>query len=126
MFFLELKSREKATVNIGTELFGESALYVLEGTVTIEGNDYGSKQLLVAKNAQLCQFEMREDAVVYIFGGEPFSEERYMFWIFVSSDKEKIEKAKQNWMAQNYEAFPKVIGDENEFVPLPKSPLRKG
>ncbi|WP_125150628.1 pirin family protein [Bergeyella zoohelcum] len=124
LFFIELKAKEKTKLHIGEDLYGETAMYVLEGTVNIEGNDYGSKQLLVAKNSKLCEFEMSENSVVYIFGGEPFPEERFMFWNFVSSDKEKIEKAKQNWKEQNHKAFPKVIDDEDDFVPLPTYPLK--
>lgn len=120
LFFLELKSNKKTALNIGSELYGEVAMYILEGTVTIEGNTYGSKQLLVAQEAQLCQFEMSENATVYLFGGEPFAEERYMYWNFVSSDKETLNKAKENWAAQNYDAFPKIPSDDKEFVPLPK------
>lgn len=125
LYFIELKTKASKKVNIGKNLFGESALYVLNGTVTIEGNTYGSKQLLIAKNAQLCEFEMSDNAIVYIFGGEPFDEERFIFWNFVNSDKELIEKAKVNWNDQNHEAFPLVPGDEHDYVPLPKSILNR-
>ncbi|WP_407406046.1 pirin family protein [Chryseobacterium sp.] len=125
LYFIELKTKASKKVNIGKNLFGESALYVLDGTVTIEGNTYGSKKLLIAKNAQLCEFEMSDNAIVYIFGGEPFDEERFIFWNFVNSDKELIEKAKVNWNDQNHEAFPLVPGDEHDYVPLPKSKLNR-
>ena len=124
LYFVEIKSTTKQEVNIGDHLFGEVGMYVLEGTVNIEGNDFGTKQLMVAKNAKLCTFTMDENTTVYIFGGEPFPEERFMYWNFVSSDRETIEEAKQNWFDQNTEAFPKVIGDEEEYVPLPKSILK--
>ena len=100
-------------------------MYVLDGTVNIEGNDYGSKQLLIAKNATLCEFEMNENTTVYVFGGEPFEEERFIFWNFVNSDKEVIEQAKINWNDQNHDAFPLVPGDDEEFVPLPKAVLNR-
>jgi hypothetical protein len=58
---------------------------------------------------------MQENTTVYIFGGEPFEEQRYIFWNFVSSRIDRIEQAKQDWMAQR---FPKVPG-ETDFVPLP-------
>lgn len=125
LFFIEIKTSEAKTINIGADLYGEAAMYVMEGTAHIEGNDYGGKQLLVAKNANLCAFEMSADSTVYIFGGEPFAEERYIFWNFVHSDKAKIEAAKQNWKAQNHEAFPLVPGDDKEYVPLPEAPNLK-
>lgn len=120
LFFVEIKSTEKTTLNIGKHLYGEVAMYVLEGSVNIEGNNYGTKQLLVAKNAEICSFDIEENTTIYLFGGEPLPEERFIFWNFVSSDKEKLEQAKKNWQEQNYDAFPKVPGDEEEFVPLPK------
>ena len=124
LFFLEIKSKDQNIISIGDALFGEVGMYVLEGKVKIEGNDFGGKQLLIAKNAKLCEFEIGENTTVYLFGGEPFEEERFIFWNFVNSDKELIEQAKQNWFDQNLEAFPKVIGDEEEFVPLPRAILK--
>lgn len=125
LFFLEIKSKSAQHLSIGNHLFGEVGMYVLDGTVNIEGNTFGGKQLLIAKDAKLCEFEISENATVYLFGGEPFDEERYIFWNFVNSDKEKIEAAKQNWFDQNLDAFPKVPGDESEYVPLPKGVLKK-
>lgn len=121
LFFIEIKNKKPQTIRIGNELFGEAAMYILSGTANIEGNDYGTKQLLIAKNARLCEFTLSENATVYIFGGEPFDEPRYIYWNFVSSDKEIIEKAKKDWQEQNLSAFPKVPGDEEEFVALPET-----
>ncbi len=124
LFFLEINSTGSQKVNIGGELFGEVAMYVLEGTVTVDGQVFGGKQLLIAKNAKLCEFEMSDKATVYLFGGEPFPEERYIFWNFVNSDKEVIEKATENWHQQNHDAFPLVPGDTDDYVPLPEAVLK--
>lgn len=115
LYFLEIKSKEAQTVNIGESLFGESALYILEGNIINDGNQYDPRQILVAKDSKLCSFEMGENTTVYIFGGEAFPEERFIHWNFVSSDKSKIEQAKADWIDQK---FPKVPG-ETEFVPYP-------
>lgn len=125
LYFIEIKCKSARKINIGEHLFGESAMYILDGNVIIEGNTYGARQLLVAKDTKLCEFEMSDNATVYIFGGEPFEEERFIFWNFVNSDKEVIEQAKVNWNDQNHHAFPLVPGDENDFVPLPKSILNR-
>ena len=124
LYFLEIKTKEAQKINIGERLFGEVGMYVLSGTVKVEGNEYGTKQLLIAKNPSLCEFETNSETVIYLFGGEPFPEERFMFWNFVSSDKDLLEKAKENWKAQNLEAFPKIPGDDKEFVPLPEPPFK--
>lgn len=115
LFFIEIKSSRSSTVNFGESLYGESALYILEGEVHTEGSTFGAKQILVAENAQLCSFEMAANSTVYIFGGEPFPEPRFMDWNFVSSSKEKLAQAKADWIAQR---FPKIDG-ENDFVPYP-------
>lgn len=125
LYFVEIRSKTKQKLNIGRELFGEVGMYVLEGTVNIEGNEYGTKQLLIAKNAKLCEFEINENTVVYLFGGEPFPEERYIFWNFVNSDKNLLDQAKVNWHDQNYEAFPLIPGDSDDYVPLPKAILNR-
>lgn len=115
LYFLEIKSKAPAKLNIGNELYGESALYILEGSITSEGNIYEPRQILIAKDSRLCEFEIGENTTVYIFGGEPFPEERFIYWNFVSSEKTLIEQAKQDWEEQK---FPKVP-NETDFVPLP-------
>lgn len=116
LFMLEIKSKTKQTVNIGEELYGESGLYILDGGIESEGNVYGSKQLLVAKDSTLCEFTINENSSIYIFGGEPFAEERFIDWNFVASSKELIEEAKQKWKDRS---FPKIEGDDTEFIPYP-------
>ncbi|HPE82836.1 MAG TPA: pirin family protein [Aequorivita sp.] len=125
LYFMEIKTKTAQKINIGNLLFGEVGMYVLDGTVKIENNDYGSKQLLIAKNASLCEFETNGETTLYLFGGEPFAEERFMFWNFVNSDKAVLEQAKENWKNQNLEAFPKIPNDDKEFVPFPKLKFNK-
>ncbi len=115
LYFIEIKSEESQTLEIGNELFGESALYILEGHITTDGNQYSQKQILIAKNSQLCSFEIGANSTIYIFGGTPFPEKRFINWNFVSSRKERIEKAKEDWIQQK---FPK-IPNETGFVPYP-------
>lgn len=121
LYFIEIKSKEKAKVDIGSSLYGESALYILEGGIKSGDHLYGPKQILIAKDTTLCSFEMQENTSVYIFGGEAFPEPRFIHWNFVHSDKEVIEKAKEDWKAQR---FPKVPG-EKECVPMPEYKLKK-
>jgi hypothetical protein len=116
LYMLEIASgQEGGLVSIGAELYGESGLYILQGGIRAEGERFGPQQLLVAHDSRLCAFELEPDSKVYLFGGEPFPEERFIFWNFVSTRKERIEQAKRDWQAQ---AFPKIPG-ETGFVPLP-------
>ena len=57
-----------------------------------------------------------DKTTIYICGGEPFPEERTIYWNFVASTKEFIEQTKEKWLAQTFEKIP----GETEFVPLPE------
>ena len=116
LYFIEITASKNSIASIGDALFGESALYVLRGNVHLEGNTFGEKQILIAQNAKFCSFEIDADSTIYIFGGEAFPEPRFMDWNFVSSDKEKLNAAKADWINQR---FPKIKGDD-DFVPYPK------
>lgn len=120
LYFIEIKSSARQKVNIGDELFGESALYILEGAIESEGNIFEPKHILIANNTKLCEFEMHENTTVYIFGGDPFPEERFMYWNFVATDKALIEEAKTKWLNQSYKPVP----GETDFVPLPVQSIR--
>jgi redox-sensitive bicupin YhaK (pirin superfamily) len=115
LFLLEIKTTTRRTIDISKELFGEVGLYILEGRVENEGNVHEPKRILVAKDSSLCHFEMHENTTVYVFGGEPFPEPRHIYWNFVSSDAQLIEKAKTDWQEQR---FPLIEG-ETDIVPLP-------
>ncbi len=116
LFMLEIKSTSKQLLNIGNQLYGESGLYILEGSIESDENVYQSNQLLVAKDSSLCQFTIAANSTIYIFGGEPFPEKRFIDWNFVSSSKELINEARQKWKEQS---FPKITGDEIEYIPYP-------
>jgi redox-sensitive bicupin YhaK (pirin superfamily) len=118
LYFIEIKSTTAQTISIGTELYGEAGLYVLEGSVEAEDHTFEPKQLLVAKDSKLCTFTMAANTTVYIFGGEPLPEDRLIYWNFVATDHKHIDDAKAKWKAQEFEPVP----GETEFVPLPPEP----
>ncbi|MFD2203872.1 pirin family protein [Shivajiella indica] len=116
LYMVEIKSQTRQHVALGEHLYGESGLYILEGGVESDGNVYGPKQMLVTKESHLCEFTLQANSTIYIFGGEPFPEERFIDWNFVASDKALIASAKQKWIDQKFE---KIKGEETEFVPYP-------
>lgn len=120
-FMLEIKSKTKQVVSIGDQLYGESGLYILEGNIESGGYTYEPKHLLIAQDTTLCEFTIGENSTIYIFGGEPFPEERIIDWNFVASNTALINEAKEKW---NTQSFPKIKGEEDEFIPYP-SPARK-
>ncbi len=116
LYMIEIKAKAKTKMNFTGKLFGESGLYILQGKIKNQEFEYGEKQILITKDAHLCEFEMEEDTIVYIFGGEPFPEDRFIKWNFVSSSKETLQQAEDDW--RNHR-FPKVINDD-DYVPMPK------
>ncbi|RXK81330.1 pirin family protein [Filimonas effusa] len=116
LYLLELKTKERKTINIGSSLFGEVGMYILEGSIENDGNKYEPKRILVAKETALCSFVMEAGTTVYLFGGTPFPEERHIYWNFVASDIALIKKAKEDWAAHR---FPLINGD-NDYIPLPE------
>src|SRR5690606_23127686 len=127
LYFIEIKNStsESRQLTIGKDLYGESGLYVLQGTIQAEGHRYDEKQILVAKDSTLCSFELMGNSTVFIFGGTPFPEERFLMWNFVSSDPQRLEQAKKDWIKQNHHVFPRIPTDEEAYIPFPeqKGPL---
>ncbi len=115
LYLIELKSDKPQTFDPADALYGESGLYILEGEVHIERYRFGPGKLLIAQDSRLCRFEMGPNTTVYLFGGEPFPEKRFIDWNFVSSRRDRLQQAKEDWIEQR---FPEVPG-ETDFVPYP-------
>ena len=88
---------------------------VAQGEVEIAGQKLGAGQMLVLPAAGTVDIRAVQNSTVMLLGGEPVGE-RFIDWNFVSSNKERIEEAKQKWIAQS---FDKIEGDEVEFIPYP-------
>ncbi len=115
LFLIEIKSKKAQTISLGNHLYGESGLYVLHGGVETEGKQFGSGQLLVAAEGALCDFTIKSNTIVYVLGGESFSEKKHIDWNFVSSDLTLIQQAKDQWIKQQFDPIP----GETDFIPYP-------
>ena len=93
----------------------EAALYVVNGSVEVDGNIYGQYSMVVFNQGSKVEFKASEELEFMILGGDVFPETRHIWWNFVSSDKEKIEEAKRKWKNKEY----KPVINETEFIPLP-------
>lgn len=123
LYFIEIKSEKGAKVDIGQGLYGESGLYILQGSIISEGKSFRAKNLLIAKDAHLCSFEITPGSIVYVFGGEPLEEQRHLLWNFVASEPEDLQDAKQAWIEQDHSVFPVIPTDKDTYVPFPE-PLK--
>ncbi len=94
----------------------EMAAYVVDGAVTCDGVSWRGGTMLGFRKGERPSLSADGESRVVLIGGAPLDGERHLFWNFVSSDTERIEKAKRDWKEGR---FPKVPGDEVEFIPLP-------
>ncbi|WP_011580077.1 MULTISPECIES: pirin family protein [Chelativorans] len=95
----------------------ERAIYVLEGTVEISGDKFPSDRLLVFRPGDEIVVRAETGAHFMLVGGAALGSRRYIWWNFVSSSKERIEQAKEEWRTGRFDTVP---GDEEEFTPLPE------
>lgn len=93
----------------------EAALYVVSGEVTIDGASLPQYHMMTMEHCGDMTILAMSETRIALIGGEPLGE-RYIFWNFVSSRKDRLEQAKQDWREGR---FAKVSGDEIEFIPLP-------
>jgi redox-sensitive bicupin YhaK (pirin superfamily) len=96
----------------------ERAIYVLDGEVDIAGDRFASDRLLVLRGGDEIIVGSADGAHFMLFGGASLGSSRYIWWNFVSSSKERIEQAKEEWRTGRFDIVP---GDEEEFIPLPQN-----
>ncbi len=97
----------------------ERAVYVAAGTLALgaDGREYTEGSLLVLPANQPVELVSRGGADAMLLGGAALDGERHIYWNFVASSRERLERAKDDWRAGR---FGKVVGDELEFIPLPE------
>lgn len=93
----------------------ERALYVVSGTLRLGGMTLPEHSMAILSGASNLVVEAVADSRMALIGGEPLGQ-RFIDWNFVSGRKERIEQARADWRAGRY---PRVPGDEEEFIPLP-------
>ncbi|RWN62333.1 MAG: pirin family protein [Mesorhizobium sp.] len=94
----------------------ERAIYTLKGEVSISGDRFPAERLLVFRPGDEIVVSSEGGAHFMLFGGASLGSKRYIWWNFVSSSKERIEQAKEEWKTGRFDIVP---GDEEEFIPLP-------
>jgi len=94
----------------------ERAIYTLSGEVDIAGDIFPADRLLVFRPGDEIVVKSERGAHFMLFGGASLGSRRYIWWNFVSSSKERIEQAKEEWRTGRFDIVP---GDAEEFIPLP-------
>ena len=96
----------------------ERAFYLIDGAVTVDGQPFGPSELVILKPHAEIVLVSETGARLVVIGGEPFPEQRFIYWNFVSSRADRIEQAKQDWRERKFADVP----GEHEFIPLPEDP----
>ncbi len=113
--YADIRLDPGATVKIPADA-EERAIYVLDGAVSISGDRFSENRLLVFRPGDEIVVSSEGGAHFMLFGGASLGSKRYIWWNFVSSSKERIEQAKEEWKTGRFDIVP---GDAEEFIPLP-------
>ena len=93
----------------------QRGVYVVEGEISVAGSGIPPQHLAVLEHGESVEVRATTRARAMLLGGAKTDGERFIWWNFVASSRERIEEAKRLWREQR---FPRIPG-ETEFVPLP-------
>lgn len=96
--------------------YAERAVYLVEGEAEIEGRRLGAGSLAKVAADVPAAISAREPCRLMLLGGAALDGPRHLWWNFVSSSRERIERARRDWREQRFEPVP---GDP-ERIPLPE------
>lgn len=119
LFYLHVQLDAGATFALPRE-HSERAFYIAKGSVETGGNTYYAGQMLVFTQGVDPLIKAKEKSTLMLLGGEPIGD-RFIWWNFVSSRKERIEQAKEDWKQGRIILPP---NDHDEFIPLPDDKSR--
>ena len=116
LFYVDVSLPAGGELEVPRE-YDERAVYVVEGSVHCGGERAEVGRMLVLAQGAMLTVRADRAARIVLVGGAKLDAERYIEWNFVASSKERIVRAKRDWKEGR---FPKVPGDEIEFIPLPE------
>src|SRR6187200_1176454 len=114
LFYLHVVLQQDAIFALPKE-HSERGFYIVKGSIEISGITYTLGKMLVFSKGVDPAIIARENTTLMLLGGEPLGE-RFIWWNFVSSRKERIEQAKEDWKQGRIILPP---NDNKEFIPLP-------
>jgi redox-sensitive bicupin YhaK (pirin superfamily) len=116
MFYVEAVFESRGELVLPDD-YPERAVYVVEGAVQSRAGRVEEGSMLVFGAGSPATVSAESRCRLMLLGGAPLDGERHVWWNFASSSKERIERAKRDWKEGR---FPKVPGDEHEYIPLPE------
>jgi hypothetical protein len=98
----------------------ERGVMLVGGEAELGGEELQPYALYVLRPGHEARLSSATGGRLMLLGGQAFTTRRYVFWNFVSSSRDRINQAKDDWKALR---FPLIPGDDQEFIPLPEVPL---
>ncbi|HSU52209.1 MAG TPA: pirin family protein, partial [Segetibacter sp.] len=114
LFYLHVVLQKNAAFGLPKE-HSERGFYIVKGSIEVSGITYDAGKMLVFNKGVDPLIIAKEETTLMLLGGEPLGE-RFIWWNFVSSRKERIEQAKEDWKQGRIILPP---NDNKEFIPLP-------
>ncbi|EMJ95133.1 pirin family protein [Leptospira alstonii] len=115
LFYADLDAQPGAKGEWKIPFDQESALYVARGSLEVQGQKILVGQMAVFRPGERISFTSEEGSRSILLGGVPFPERRHLWWNFVSTSLERIERAKLEWKEERFSEVP----GETERIPLP-------
>jgi redox-sensitive bicupin YhaK (pirin superfamily) len=116
LFCFDTMLEKGAKLELSAQL-GERAVYLCDGEITVGGDNISKPKLAVTVGDEGVVIDAVSDSRFLAFGGPALKVPRHMWWNFVSSSKDKIERAKADWAAGRFDPIP----SESEFMKMPES-----
>jgi redox-sensitive bicupin YhaK (pirin superfamily) len=119
LFYIHVVLQKGSKLGLPKE-YSERGIYIAKGKAEFSGMAYSPGQMLVFSKGADPLILAVEDTTFLLLGGEPLGE-RFIWWNFVSSRRERIEQAKEDWKQGRINLPP---ADNKEFIPLPDDKSR--
>lgn len=113
-FYAECRAKSGSSLELTGEI-EERGVYVVSGAIAIGTTTFRSGELVVLKTGSRAEIVSMESSLFMLLGGPRLNRQRFMYWNFVSTTKDRIDAAKDDWINQRFAAIP----GENAFIPLP-------
>jgi redox-sensitive bicupin YhaK (pirin superfamily) len=119
--YADIMMKAGSSVPIDAEA-DERAVIVAIGDASLDGQPLARHSLHVLAPGVTMTLSATSDARVMLLGGEAFTTPRHVWWNFVSSSRDRINQAKEDWRSGKFASVP---GDDKEFIPIPDVPLTR-
>ena len=117
IFYADAQMKAGASLTLPDD-YEERGAMVVGGTVEAGGKHHEDGDMMIFDAGEHARITAVTDArVMMLLGGAPLDGERHVWWNFVASSRDRLQKAKDDWKAMRFGTIP---GDDKEFIPLPE------